>query len=419
MSAGLELLGSLVAAPVKDFLSLTIDEEYFIGDTEKEAFKAVTGHVQSYGSYPTPPTLKELNIALPTATEPAAYYLDKVKHRYLHRSIKKMLMAAQDQLNAGKVEEAAESIMASIIATSCTMNQDKIVDFAEDGGKLVLEEFNKVVSSVDDGLKFGWESLDKMMGGLGGGDVISFVGRPGMGKTYMMLYGALSAWSAGHVPVFASMEMKPLPIVQRLATMLTATPISGLKDGFLTDKQQEKLAVGMGAAKKMERPFYVVDGAMASTPEDLLMMCRQLKPDVLFVDAAYLMGSSNKYLDKWAKVTENVEFVKAKIAEALNIPVILSYQINREGGKKKNGEKATLDDIAYSDAIGQVSSCVLGLFEDDNVETMKARVVSILKGRNGESGEFKINWDFDGSGTPDIMNFREILETAPADLGYV
>jgi replicative DNA helicase len=145
------------------------------------------------------------------------------------------------------------------------------------------------------------------------------------------------------------------------------------------------------------------------------MMARQLRPNIIFIDAAYLLQNHNQHLGRWERVTENIEFIKSQIAEALDIPVVISYQVNREGGKKKG--QPTLEDIAYTDAIGQISSCVMGLFEDDDIESMMSRKVTILKGRNGESGEFRINWNFDDG--PNFMDFTEVSEEQEhSDLMY-
>jgi hypothetical protein len=114
-----------------------------------------------------------------------------------------------------------------------------------------------------------------------------------------------------------------------------------------------------------------------------------------------------------------VEDIKQHLAEGLNIPVVQSFQFNREASKKNMGEVG-LENIAGSDAIGQLSSVVLGLFEDEGIETALQRKIRVLKGRNGEQGEFSINWRFGGLGkwieedhhtdknTSNIMNFTEI-----------
>ena len=60
-----------------------------------------------------------------------------------------------------------------------------------------------------------------------------------------------------------------------------------------------------------------------------------------------------------------------------------------------------------------ISSIVMGMFEEETVETLKQRRVKILKGRNGETGEFVSNWNFDK------MDFSEVQQTAVEDLSFV
>jgi hypothetical protein len=50
-----------------------------------------------------------------------------------------------------------------------------------------------------------------------------------------------------------------------------------------------------------------------------------------------------------------------------------------------------------------VSSIVLGLYEEESVETVQSRVIEILKGRKGEVGRFRTRWDFHK------MDFSEVL----------
>jgi hypothetical protein len=75
--------------------------------------------------------------------------------------------------------------------------------------------------------------------------------------------------------------------------------------------------------------------------------------------------------------------------------MILSYQLNRESTKKKKIESAGLEDIAYSDAVGQISSVVLALMQPESTETTGQREVTVLKGRDGQAGKFSIHWRFD------------------------
>ena len=104
-----------------------------------------------------------------------------------------------------------------------------------------------------------------------------------------------------------------------------------------------------------------------------MLYTQQLKPDLVLIDGAYLLSHRDKRLNKWQRVEANCEALKQQLAGECRVPVIASFQFNRVAEKKlkkaeeKKGEntpKVDLEDIAHSDAIGQISSIVLGFFED-------------------------------------------------------
>jgi replicative DNA helicase len=247
---------------------------------------------------------------------------------------------------------------------------------------------------------------------------VSFVGRPAAGKTWKVLKVALHNWLKGRNVLFASMEMRNIVIAQRLAAMQGRKNLGQLMKAMMSTTAFQSLMGSLETAAEMERAFWLLDGNLAATAEDLIMYCRQLKPSALFVDGAYLLRHPNPRASKFDKITDNAEIMKQRIATDLGIPVVASYQLNREA-VKKNGkgksspEGAGLEDIYGTDAIAQLGTIVLGLHQEESVETMQGRVVSIMKGRNGEVGQFPINWDFQG------MDFSEKVEEDPEDLQFL
>ena len=137
-----------------------------------------------------------------------------------------------------------------------------------------------------------------------------------------------------------------------------------------------------------------------------------MKPGAIFIDGAYLTKHPTEK-DRYRRVAENAELMKSELASLA--PTVASWQFAKTAAKKdkKKGEKVTGDDIGYSDAIFQVSSLILGLFEEDSGETLKQRKVEILKGRSGEVGSFTTQWNFDQ------MLFSEIVQEAVADMQFV
>jgi replicative DNA helicase len=208
------------------------------------------------------------------------------------------------------------------------------------------------------------------------------------------------------------MEMSIDQIRTRLAAMITKVPAMKLKHAELTSPSLKKLKSGLLEIQGFGAPFWIVDGALASTVEDIWIRCRQLKPDAVFIDGAYLLKHPTEK-DRFRRVAENAEMIKKELTPIA--PVICSYQFAKmkKSSSKQPKEAPTLDDIGYSDVIAQVSSLVLGLLEADTIETLNTRKISILKGRGGETGSVNVNFD------ADKMEFGEIVEEDISELQFI
>lgn len=419
---GIKLVAGIMNSdnPLHTFYDLNLKEALFKGVGELELFDFVLTHIKRNGVVPHRDTVMDkLGVKIPnTVPEPPSYYFAEMLDRHVHQSLKTAIISASDTLNNKDPHKAFEELKRSLLGLHVDFNGKAIVNYSEEAATIVTNEIIKVNQLGDDyGLKFGWPSLDLMSGGLIGGDVVSIIGRPAAGKTFLMLYAAYNAWKAKKVPLVVSMEMKPLPLVQRLAAIDASIPVHNIKTGQLPTipVSQGKKLVSTLKDNKNKHPLWIIDGALTATVDDLILYCAQFNPDVVFIDGAYLLRSNNPKIGRWEKVTENAERIKSELAEALNIPVVISYQFNRKANEKKEGAPS-VDDIAYTDAIGQLSSLVLGMMQPEGVETLNQRRIEIMKGRGGEVGGFDINWNFDKG--PSYMDFSELENTNLEDLQF-
>lgn len=422
------LVGSLIDshAPMQAFFDLNLDATMFVNQ-ERELVDWVLAHIGEYGTFPTREAVADAtttgNVKIPIpvhgqAAESPQYYYDKATHQFLHKNIRQAALDIQDFLGVNDVKAALNLMGQAAIDLQRVRNKNQLLDFAQDGFTHVMKEVKKKTLLGDKyGLTTGWPTLDEMSGGgLIGGDVLSIVGRPAMGKTYKLLRIAQHCWNTGKVPLVVSMEMKPLPIMQRLAGMTSQIPVHLIKAAQLSTNAHDKLISNL-LSNQEKQPFWVIDGALSSTVPDILMATKQLKPDVVFIDGAYLLRHSNPKIPRWERVTENAEMVKADLAEACDIPVVQSYQFNRKANEKKSGAPS-VDNIAYTDAIGQLSSLVLGILQEESVETLRRRHIEVLKGRDGQIGGFDINWVFDYGAEEAPMQFDEVSQSVE-DLSFM
>lgn len=379
-------------------------------ESELVLFQFIKNHLNGYGVIPSVDTIEtQVGDVLVEAPEPCDYYLAEVEKRYLQSELKRIMFSTKDLLEAQDPDAAFTDLLTQVSELNMYKKKKSLIDFRTISDMIHAEYV--AANKHEDGstLMFGWPTLDGMTGGLRGGDVCSIVGRPASGKTFMSLYNSHHSWLTGGVPLVVSMEMTNVAIGQRLAAMNTAKPLTQIIKGMMSTKGYIKMQSLLAKNKELDRPYWLVDGNLTATVDDIVMLARQLKPSSVFVDGAYLLRNGNSRLSRWDKLTENAEAIKQRISTDLNLPVVCSYQFSREATKKKKkeGEKAGLEDIYGSDAIGQLSSVVLGLFEGESIETEKRRKIDIIKGRNGESGEFLINWNFnqmDFSEIPTVVN---------------
>ena len=414
------LMASLVDSSqgLAEFIRIGLGPEHFKGPEESSQWELLSTFVVKYGQIPSRDQFLAHGWALPAHhPEPIAWYADQLKSRFTHGVIKQAVLDVQALLNQDHPAQAQETLIATVLRLTRSQFRRQLVDFATEGKVIIATEMlAKKLQGEDYGIKFGWPTLDAMADGLFGGDVVTIVGRPASGKSFAMLYTASHAWRMQNKrPMFVTMEMKPLSIVQRLAAMNAVKPITQLKKAELSTASEKDLMQKLGSYQDKNQ-FWVVDGALTATINDIILLARQLKPDVVWIDGAYLVRGESVRQQRWDRVTEVLERVKSELAEALDMPVVISFQFNRDSLKKGGG----LEHIAYADAVGQLSSVVLalGLSEaPESVEHLAKRRVEILKGRNGESGGFDINWLFDSPG-PNFMDFTEISGPDKADLQW-
>lgn len=385
-----------------DWYKFKLREEYFRG-TEVDVFRTISKHIQSYSKLPELETLASYHPEIrPLVTpEPPAYYRDLLVSRYKYSLIKDTLTKSQGIIGESplEVDRACDLLLEVVGEINNTKYNERILNFREDAPAMLRQEYYNRDDKREH--KFFWDYMDNMADGFHAGDVVSYVGRPARGKTFMLVRTALQNWQhLGARPLIVSMEMTPLSLSQRMAAMYAEVNLTQLRSHSFATASEKKFRGGLERISNEGQDLFIVDGNLAATAEEVYMLASNLNCDSIYIDGAYMLKHPNVRLDRFTRVAENVELMK-QYGSQLGIPTVASWQLNREAAKKggkgtKNApaQKSGLEDIGYSDAIGQISSIVIALMEPESVETLNRRVLSLMKGRNGEVGEFAINWDF-------------------------
>jgi replicative DNA helicase len=394
------------------YVRARLNSALFVGE-EQAVFDWVAGFMAKYAKLPTLETLTPHFpiIAELSAPEAAGYYLDLLQNRFEYNTINQANLDAQAILKTDKTQtaKAREVLRSAVGACIAQAHRMQLTDFGKEGKELLTAAYKQTLVGADYSGIFGWPTLDYQTQGIMPGDLVSFVGRPATGKSWLALYLALANWLQKHRRVLlCSMEMNTLAICLRIAAMYAGLPAAQIKKAALSTGTFESYFISLDGLSSEEGGLWVLDGNLAACPEDIYELAHTLGCDGVVIDGAYLTRHRNKKLDRYTRVAENAETMKACSGD-LGMWTAASWQLKREAAAKTKkhkgkpqGEKADLEDIGYSDAIGQLSSIVIGLMQEESVETINGRWLEILKGRNGETGKLHIKWDFQ---TTDFSEF--------------
>lgn len=395
---GLGLLHRLITEnrPPSALADLGINEDSFV-DEEVTVYRMVRGHYESYGAMPQISTIEEETEVRfgRFSDEPMEYWADRVKARNKRKMIIAKSEEARKCAQDGDLDDARGKLQECLFGLDDIDPSERVLAISRVAREVVTAHDKRQRSASMSGVPFGIEYIDMITDGAQAGDSIAIAARPGMGKTYLLLKSALAAWGVGQVPLFHSMEMGALQVVRRMIALRTGIPATNIRTGRLSHYARRKIVNDLAALEQFEAntPFYLLQGDLSSTVEDLVLRCRELRPTVLYVDGAYLLRTRAKTGARWERVAETGEMLK-RIAAEFKIPTVSTYQFNRRG-------PGSLGNIAFSDTIGQLASIVMGLSDEQGSDreaefsTRSYKMLHLIKGREGEKGTVRVLYDME------------------------
>jgi len=398
MSIGIRLLTAVVNN--KDLkLFNKLSENVFIED-EKEVYHVIKNYIKKYGELPSLPTLAELldedTLLIPDSP------IELLLERCIERKFKEDLFQASQEIETAlhkhNVQKALD-IMKNIVDyyRSIQKTDDGVYTFDELIDVFlgyVRERRTKIGQTF--GIPTGWKSLDEACDGYQPGDLDLILARPKRGKSMMMVYSAYAAAKAGYKAMLISMEMGLMQQAKRITALANKLKFEAIKKGEISTFAERSLE----ELKQSPVPLIYVDGKFQHGFDDIFALIDNHEPDLVFIDGGYLIKVQSKYKSKWEVASEIAQELKL-MALNFNIPLIVSFQFNREAPKTKSGG---LEHIHLTDALSQLCSVAIGISgeEGSNVKT-----VEMVANREGTNCIFQINWNWER------MDFSEVETELP------
>ncbi len=384
-----------------------IPEDFFNAE-EKVAFNWLKSYVREHKQFPTPKTFKKnINESTVVTKEPLSYYIQEARKRALYMGILEPFGQIRELLQDRKPDDVVE-IAKEIIELSHRLDGGRttgLVNF-DDALDLVLRDEEEAFNTVGlRGVTTGWPELDSVTDGHQNGDLNSLVGRPGRGKTYLLLKAANAARREGRSALVVSMEMNAMPMARRIIGIEKGYNPDFMRKGTFSTVIRRRFK---DAVQEMKGgvPFWFISGNFRKSVPAVRAIAEEVHPDIVYVDASYLLQPEKKRYGSGGRresVSDTVEELK-QIGLDINRPVIQTVQFNRQAVRSRRSKgleqsekynpiaHLSLEKIGETDVVGQASSVVFGL--ELHASDNEKRYMGILKGREGEIGHWVINYKF-------------------------
>ena len=226
-------------------------------------------------------------------------------------------------------------------------------------------------------LPYGIELLDYYTGGASAGDLIYIFGRLGTGKTTFAMWIIKKWLEAGHKILVVSNENRAEDIVAKIDSFIGGW--NPLKRRLMdwTPDEEVKIKTVSHIASTLDGEIIIPTVPIHSVDE-VQSLIHSHNPDVVVIDGVYLLSDNKGDSANWEKLTDVSRNLK-RLADGHGIPVVGIHQANRASIGKRVG----IENIAYSDALGQDADLVLGLSEEEDGDLY----IDCLKSRWGKN-----NW---------------------------
>ena len=251
------------------------------------------------------------------------------------------------------------------------------------------------------GILTGWHELDRVIPGFRGGEVVIIGGRPGMGKSVVLINVATQVGVYQQRPVlFRSLEMSRGECMDRILSSVAGVELTAIRDRTVNDHDWDRIAKvhdrlsAAGTLVINDSPDVSIQGIRA----ELRAMRRSGNPAaMLIVDYLQLMTASGKRPESRQLEVSDMSRSLKKLAKEFDIPVLVGSQLNRDVEKRQD-KRPMASDLRESGSLEQDSDIVILLYRDDEYveDSPRAGEIDMIIAKNRQGPKVTVQLAFRG-----------------------
>ena len=342
------------------------------------------------------------------------FLVDEIFNRRTYEHVYKGYKKIEEQLvatppNVKTMVQTLEEVLLELRREQLTNSK---VESLFSLGPMVKEHYEKIKNGAR-GIQTPWPLINEATFGFWPMDLVLFVARVGIGKTWSAVILALHAWKQGKRVLFASTEISRMRIGMRLYSLMCKLPYQEFTKGQLTRiKHPDDPTLDEGSEVRfykaveefLEREgLYVVGGNFDFRVESLSAAIDEVRPDFVILDGAYLLRTTGA--SRTEKAANAFDELK-RLAIRHEIAMAVTHQFNREV-KANVATSVRTESIGLTDVAGWNADLIFGLIQTDDMKRDRKMRIKPLKVREGFGDEIELHWDFGQ------MMFDEIGRVSP------
>ena len=327
-----------------------------------------------------------------------SYYATLLYEKYLLRQVivsseKVKEKAKENNVDVYSAINEAHTLYGELLESRPSKVQD-IEDVISDTLTSIKNKTTKLI-------KTGYGNIDKYSGGLTRGEITIIGGRPGHGKTTVMINMLSKALEQGKRAMFFSRELPNSELMKKIICLESEQLSYGMvRKNIFTD---ESLQIVNSTIERIRKKYSKENFLMFDNLKDFSASSaevKRFKPDIIFDDYIQLVACDGYKSERRLQIEKLVNDYKW-LAKDNDCVVVLASQLNRFIERNNTRGKALepqLSDLAESGAIEQVAENVFFSYYDYKVtgEAGKGKIIITLiasKVWYGDSGWSDLGYD--------------------------
>ena len=375
-----------------DLISFLKLKDRALEDEEKDLYRFIRRYYSRYKKLPNIKTCLSEGFSLPEATEPVAYYKQKLLDRYVVRRI-------NDNLNSDTLieKDEPEDMIIAVREFLNDVSDLNVTDRQIPGYKAMSDVLKDLVDNragVDNvNIKSGWALIDELMNGYKRTDLIGLIAYTNAGKTFCLIDLAVRAIRQNKKAVIVTTEMSVSEVTERLAAMMARVPYHRLVNYTITSEHEKRIKECIEELNKNDN-LHIIRAGFDYTLDDYVSDVTKLNPDVAFIDGiADIAPDSMPATSKLNQFEQEAKtFNRAKdICKELEIPIIYTEQLkeespnfNKKGKNTSRLKSNNLDSVAGSKKKSRVSDIIITMYT--NPSNPDQLILKLSKSRRSKVG---------------------------------